>query len=158
MGKLYEILGANPVRPKVVASCVRLIDDEVARKRGLLAIPLKAGFKVVKGFRPGFIPKVVDHLLPEFCEALEPLYVTWSETPKADRPTLEAALRKEQNSVAERLLGVTDRRADRSTNRVIIKVYRKLRGRAKNHVMEALPGLGQAIEPHLANGAGVSTQ
>jgi hypothetical protein len=126
-----------------------LIDEEVGRKRGLSSIPLKGGYKMVKGLRPGFVPGVVDFLLDEFCQALQPFYAKWAEQPAEGRPSLQEALRREQDQVAEALLGVTDRRADRSTNRAVIKVYRKLRSTAKGHVKEALPGLGRAIEPFL---------
>ncbi len=149
MTTLVEKLGSPPTRTAVVDSCSRLVDSEVARKRGLMAIPLKAGYKVVKGFRPGFVPGVVDFLLDEFCQALDPFYQRWQESPADSRPTLAEALRRESDQVGEALLGVTDRRVDRSTNRPVVKVYRKLRGTAKKHVIEALPGLGQAIEGHL---------
>ena len=62
-----QLGGAN--RPRVVAACARLVDDEVARKRGLTAMPLKAGYKMVKGLKPGFVPGVVDFLLEEFCQS-----------------------------------------------------------------------------------------
>ena len=149
MGKLREILDVEPTKTKVREACVRLIDSEVSAKRGMMAIPLKAGFKVVKGFRPGFVSSVVGWLLPQFCDALEPFYIKWSETPEANRGSLDAELRREENRVSEALLGVTDARVDRSSNRVIVKVYRKLRGKAKGHVVTAIPGLGRAIEPFL---------
>ena len=57
------------------------------------------------------------------------------------------------HSERRQLFGETDKRANRSTNRVIVKVYRKLRGKAKGHVIEALPGLGRAIEPFLSQGS-----
>ncbi|RMG06269.1 MAG: hypothetical protein D6731_26205 [Planctomycetota bacterium] len=121
----------------------------MARKRGLRAMALKAGYKTVKGLRPGFVPAVVDFLLDEFCAALDPFYRRWSEGPADARPPLARALEAERDAVAEALLGVTDRRADRSTNRVVVKIYRKLRPTAKEHVLEALPGLGRSIEPFL---------
>ena len=149
MTTLLEILGTPPTRAAVIGGCTRLVDSEVSSKRGLMAIPLKAGYKVVKGFRPGFVGGVVDFLLDEFCQALDPFYQRWHETPVESRPNLTQALVRESDQVAEALLAVTDRRAERSTNRSIVKVYRKLRGTGKRHVIDALPGLGRTIEPHL---------
>ena len=142
-------MDVEPTKTQVREACVRLIDSEVSGKRGLTAIPLKAGFKVVKGFRPGFVGSVVGWMLPDFCDALEPFYSKWSETPEGSRGSLESELRREENRVSEALLGVTDARVDRSSNRVIVKVYRKLRGKAKKHVIAAIPGLGRAIQPFL---------
>ena len=146
---LLARLAAPAARPRVCADCARLIDDEVARKSGLSSLPLKAGFKLIKGLRPGFIPGAVDFLLDEFCETLQPFYAEWSALPETDRPPLGAELQRQSERVADALLGVTDRRAERSTNRVVLKTYRKLRGVAKGHVVAALPGLGRTIEPYL---------
>ncbi len=150
MPTLTELLAAPAVRPRVCADCARLIDDEVARKRGLMAVPLKAGFKVIKGLRPGFIPHAVDFLLDDFCNALQPFYDEWSRQPPESRAGLEQTLVRDSDRVADALLGVTDRRAQRAKNRVVLKTYQKLRGAAKGHVVDALPGLARAIEPHLA--------
>lgn len=145
---LLARLATPEVRPRVCADCARLVDAEVASKRGLSSIPLKAGFKLIKGLKPGFIPSAVDYLLDEFCESLQPFYAEWSAQP-AGRPTLAAALQRQSDQVADALLGVTDRRAERATNAIVLKTYRKLRGMAKGHVVAALPGLGRTIEPYL---------
>ena len=153
MAVLTEILGTPPTRQQVIDGCARLVDSEVARKRGLRAMALKAGYKIVKGLKPGFIPKVVDFLLDEFCIAIDPFYQRWREVDSANRPSLAATLQRQQGQVAEALLAVTDRRIARSTNRVVVKTYHKLRGMAKAHVIEALPGLGRLMEPHLQSGS-----
>lgn len=149
MATLVEILGGPANRSRVIDETVRLIDSEMGRKKGLKAMPLKAGYKLVKGFKPGFVRGAVDHLLDEFCERLDPFYQAWNESPPEGRPTLTEALRRDQYKVADALLGVTDSRAQKSTNRVIKKTYSKLRPIAQGHVQEALPGLGRTIEPFL---------
>ena len=149
MPTLHELLAAPDRRSRVLTDCERLIDDEVASKRGLTSIPVKAGFKVVKGLRPGFVRAAVDFLLDDFCGALDPFYQRWASEDPASRPPLSEALRRDGDPVADALLGVTDRRAQGSTNRVIVKTYQKLRGTAKGHVREALPGLGRTVEPYL---------
>lgn len=139
---------ANPQnRPRVLEDCSRLIDAEVASKRGLSALPLKAGYKVIQGVKPGFVRHCVDFLLDDFCVALEPYYQAWSQ--KDPRPSLESTLRAQAPQVADALLGVTDKRAQRAQNRTLISLYQKLRGAAKGHVEAALPGLGRTFEPYL---------
>ncbi|MGE0712200.1 MAG: hypothetical protein AB7N76_32280 [Planctomycetota bacterium] len=138
-------------RQRVVSDTVRLVDHEMDRKSGLRAIPLKAGYKLVKGFKPGFVPAVVDGMLPEFCDALEPFFQEWLGRGDA-RGTLEAALKRDETRVAEALLGVADRRV-RNANvpgaGAIQKAYNSLRGTARGHVIDALPGLGRVVQPFL---------
>lgn len=144
---VLERLGAPERRPRVLDDCSRLIDSEVASKRGLSALPLKAGYKVIQGVKPGFVRHCVDFLLDDFCLALEPYYQTWSK--QSPRPPLETALRSQSSQVADALLGVTDRRAQRAQNRTLQSLYQKLRGMAKGHVEAALPGLARTFEPYL---------
>lgn len=146
---LLEQLTAGPgKRDRVLDDCVRLIDDEVSSK-GLMAMPLKAGYKVVKGLKPGFVRGAMDFLLDDFCRALEPFHRSWAETPAETRGPLLDALRRSESAVAEALLGITDRRAERSSHATVKSLYHKLRGTAKTHVIAALPGLSRTIQPHL---------
>ena len=55
--------------------------------------------------------------------------------------------------MSEALLGVTDVRAQRSTNRALKSLYSKLRPKAKEHVKAALPGVGRTLEPYVRNPA-----
>jgi Family of unknown function (DUF6918) len=148
---LLELLTAGPNRQRVIQDCVRLIDAEVASKSGLKSMPLKAGFKVVKGLRPGFIASAVDFLLDDFCRALAPFYDDWVKD-KASA-ALQTMLVRHQDTVSNALLGVTDQRAERSQHATIRKVYYKLRPTAQKHVAAALPGLGRTIEPYLKDAA-----
>ncbi len=53
--------------------------------------------------------------------------------------------------MAESLLRVTDRRAERASNQTIIKAYRKLRPKGKEHVLIAVPRVGALLDKHTAN-------
>lgn len=147
---LLEQLTAGPgKRDRVLDDCVRLIDEEVSSKSGLLAMPLKAGYKVVKGLKPGFVRGAMDFLLDDFCRALEPFYRSWADAPAESRGPLADALRKNEHQVADALLSITDQRAARSQHATVKSLYQKLRGAAKGHVIAALPRLARTIEPHL---------
>lgn len=147
---LLERLTTGPGRrDRVLDDCVRMIDEEVASKGGLMSLPLKAAYKVVKGVRPGFVRAAMDFLLDDFCRALEPFYRAWADTAAETRAPLGDALRKEQERVADALLSITDARAARSTHTTVRALYEKLRGAAKGHVVAALPRLGRTIEPYL---------
>lgn len=147
---LLEQLTVGPgKRDRVLDDCVRLIDEEVSSKSGLMAMPLKGAYKVVKGVRPGFVRAVMDYLLDDFCRALEPFYRSWIDAPPETRGSLVDALRKHEHQVADALLSITDQRAERSSHATIKSLYFKLRGAAKGHVIAALPRLGRTIQPYL---------
>jgi hypothetical protein len=50
--------------------------------------------------------------------------------------------------IAEALLGVTDDLSKRAKNRVALRVYKSLRGRAAVHVQAAVPGLARMMLKH----------
>jgi hypothetical protein len=74
MARLAEILTQPTVRPRVVQACADLIDAEVATKSGFAGLAVKAGYKLVKTIKPSMVPDVVDKLLPEFAEAMQPMF------------------------------------------------------------------------------------
>src|SRR5262245_52624033 len=73
MSTLKEILGRPGTRPQVIADCERVIEEEVDSK-GLMGVPIKVAYKVVKAVKPGFVPEVIDHMLDDFADKLDPLY------------------------------------------------------------------------------------
>ena len=146
MDKLQQRL--NEVeRTVVIDDTVRLIDDEVRRKSGMTGLALKGGYKVVKKLRGGrMIEDAVDHLLDDFTAALAPMYEAYVESD--DEASFEQYLSRHRDEAADALLGITDEKAKQAENRLLIKTYEKLRGQAKKHVIEALPGVGRLIDKH----------
>ena len=65
-------------RKTLVADTAKLIDEEMAAKSGLTALPLKGGYKVVKAIKPGFIEESVDHLLDDCTRFATNWYVSSS--------------------------------------------------------------------------------
>ncbi len=144
MATLLETLGAQPKRAQVVADCVTLIDQEVADRSGLSGLAIKAGYKVVKSFKPGFISDSVDGLLDAFCQALQPLV----DEARGQGKPISTFFSANPGRVAEALLAVTDARAQRSKLAAIKAAYEKLRGMAKKNVEEAVPRLAALVEKH----------
>ncbi len=144
MATLLETLAAPAKRPAVVADCERLVDDEVASKGGLGGIAIKAAYRLVKGFKPGFVHNVVDGMLDDFCNNLQPLV---DEARAQNRP-IGAHFNQQRSRVADALLATTDARAQRSNLAAIKATYEKLRGSAKKQVEEGVPRLGALVERH----------
>ena len=145
MTSLKERLGQDPQRKAVVTDACEVLDQEVADKSGLSGIAIKGAYAIVKGIKPGFVQEVVDGLLDDFLDALDPLYREAVE--KQQPPGRFLAANGER--AADALLAITDDRAARSSRAVIRKTYDKLRPTAKKQVASAAPRLGQLLDRHL---------
>jgi hypothetical protein len=146
MASLGELLGTGDRRGRVIDDCCEVLDQEVADKGGLSGVAIKAAFNLLKGVKPGFVREVVDTLLDDFLGALDPLYQEAVASGQKPGPFLDA----NRDRVAEALLAVTDRRAERAERMVIKKTYNKLRPTAKKHVEAAAPRLARLLDRHTA--------
>jgi hypothetical protein len=141
---LVEVLRDPSKKAAVVRDGAALIESEVARKRGLRAMALKAGYKSVKAIKPGIIPTMLGKLLPDFAPALDPYYATARES-----GDVRGYFRSNAAAISEALLAVTDEKAKRAESRVMLRVYKSLRGQARTHVQDAVPGLAQLVQTHV---------
>ena len=146
MTTLNDVLNDEAQRAAIVADCCQLIDGEVAKKKGIGGMAVKTGYKLVQGIKPGFVRSVVEKLLPEFADALEPLR---SEAATKGQ-SLSQFFHANSGQVADALLAVTDARAENADG-PIKGAYGKLRGSAKKNVESAVPGLGQIVERYLTS-------
>ncbi len=143
MKSLQEGLADPVTRRAVVDDAAEFLEREVASKRGLRGGALKAGFRAFKAIQPGMVRSAIDGLLPRFAPAIDPL---WSEA--RTQPDPSAWMIARDGQVADALLGVTDDLAARSQNRVLKRIYGGLRGQARGHVVEGIPGLVAVLEKH----------
>lgn len=144
MASLIEALTDEAKKKDVVKDCCDLIDAEVKDKGGISGLAIKAGYKTVKGIKPGFIEKAVEDLLPEFAKALEPVY---ADAKSQDKPIGEF-LTSNSSRVADALLSITDEKAARAKSGVAKGAYEKLRSSAKKNVEQAVPRLAKLIEKY----------
>ena len=148
MPSLIEAVATGEKRKAVIDHACRVLDAEVDSKSGIAGLAIKAAYKVVKGVGPGFVRMAIDHMLDEFLNALDPIYQEALQRQISARAHLES----DPDRVAEALLGVTDARARRAKNMLLKKTYDKLRGGAKQHVMAAVPRLGEMVSAHVPEG------
>lgn len=141
---LREQISTGNKRGEVIDDALKVLDAEVADKSGLSGMAVKGAFKVVKGIQPGFIRTVVDKLLDDFLDALNPIYQ--EAVAQGKRPGQH--LQENSGRVADALLGITDARAQRAERQVVKKTYEKLRPSAKKHVEAAAPRLGGMLDRH----------
>src|SRR5580698_2954301 len=138
MPNLSDILLVPGNRPKVIADCGKLVEEEVDSKGGLTGFAVKAAFAVVK---PGFVPEAIDHMLDDFVKRLEPF---WADAQAKNEP-IGALMNARAGQVSDALLAISDERAARSTNQTLRKAYDKLRPTGKKHVEAAVPRIGRLI-------------
>ncbi len=142
---LNELLNDEATRASIIEDVCGLVNDEVAKQRGISGVAVKAGYKLVQGVKPGFVRNVVQALLPEFAAALEPVL----EQAATQGQPAGSYFSAHTPEVAEALLSVTDGRAQSSEHRSVKGAYARLRGSARKNVESAVPGLGKIIEKYV---------
>jgi hypothetical protein len=144
MATLQEML--NPeVAPHFLADCQALIDGEVDGKGGLSGTAVKAAYKVVTAFAPGYYAQTLQAIMPDMINALEPFWADFQVSGGAD---FGDYLVKNGDQVSEALLAVTDRMAEVSGRATIVKAYKMVRGSAGKNIEAALPALGAMIQKY----------
>lgn len=141
---LREQVNVDNKRSEVIDDAVKVLDQEVGDKSGVSGMVIKGAYKALQGIRPGFVRQVVDHLLDDFLDALNPIYQ--EALTQGQRPG--GHLESNSGRVADALLTITDRRAEKAERAAIKKTYEKLRPSAKKHVEAAAPRLGALLDRH----------
>jgi hypothetical protein len=139
---LQEILLTPDARPKVLADCQTLIDQEIGDKSGASGLAIKMAYKTATSFAPGYFRQTLEDVLPQIVEKLEPY---WADFATSGGSEFGDYLSKRGPEVAEDLLSLTDRIAGVSKRPVIIKAYGAVRGSAAKHVQAALPRVGELV-------------
>lgn len=142
---LASILADPARRARFVREGAAVVEAEVASKGGMTGLALKAGFRAVRGLRPGIVEELLDMLLPHFAPALEPLVA--QAVASGDVPHWFGGHAEE---LADAMLSVTDARAERSDQALLRSTYRSLRGQARVHTVQAMPSVGRLLQPYLA--------
>jgi len=150
------LLTEDDRREALIAHCVELIERQVANRGPIRRLALSAGIGVLNAVKPNALHRVVSALLPDFADALDPLYQQFMQSQREDFSRFV----DENSATATRaLIGVTDRRMQASRNAGVRAAYARLRGAAEDEVRSALPGLAQLLGRFVAtDGAGSGGQ
>lgn len=145
--QLADLLLNDKERPKVVAEVSHLIESQVSAKRGFSGTALRTAMSMARKASPNAIPNSVDHLLPEFCETLQPHFDAFqAQAETKDAATFTDYVQQRKAQISDEILAVTDRRADRSSNKTIKSMYAKLRSTAEEEVRNIAPGLARLVD------------
>ena len=139
---LQQMLLAPDIRPGVVSDCYALIEQQISEKSGVSGTAVKLAYKTVNTFMPGHVRHMVEVLLPDMVDRLEPY---WADFCTRGGSGFADYLVKRGPEVSEDLLSVTDARATASNRPTVIKAYGTVRGGAVRHVEAALPRVGDLV-------------
>jgi hypothetical protein len=142
---LQEILLAPETKPQVVADCRELIDQQIKDKSGVSAAALKVAYKTVTSFAPGYLNNMLDVMVPDIVEQLEPF---WADFTASGSARFGDYLSKRGPEAADAMLAVTDHAAADSERPTIVKAYKAVRGSAAKHVEAALPAVGDLVQKY----------
>jgi type II secretory pathway component PulF len=142
---LDDVLADPARREAFLDAGVTLIEGQVAAKRGLSGMAIKAGFSAVQAIRPGMVRAALAQLLPSFAPAVAPFVARGQAS-----GDLAGLFAREACAVANALLSVTDARAARAEQPVLKRTYAALRSAAHAHTAEAVPDLGRLLARFLS--------
>ena len=148
MGTLKEKMSNPTVHESVLQDCVRVLDDEVSKKSGFTGLAIKTAYKLLKGVQHGkALRKVLEALLPDFMNALEPYYARFQQEGKGKGWT--EFLRPDYERIADQFLAVTDAKSQQSDSQTVKSTYGKLRPKARKEVVASLPALAAMMEKYV---------
>ncbi len=142
---LRQALLAPQTQPRVIEDCQALIEQQVSGMSGISGAAVKIAYKTVNTFMPGHVRHMVESLLPEMADKLEPF---WADFHTSGGAEFGDYLTKRGDEVSEALLAVTDARSAASERPTIVKAYNKVRPGAARHVTAALPDVGAMVQKY----------
>ncbi len=143
MGVVKDKLLDEGARPAVISDCVKLIDTEVASKKGVGGIMIRGGYKAFKKFKPSIVKDAVEALLENFTEILDGVYEEYLS--EGTKTSFDSWANSRKTSVAGSLLGITDTIIDGTDKVAVRKMYGGMRKIAKKNVEEAVPGIARLV-------------
>jgi hypothetical protein len=145
MATLQELLLAPDTFPHLVADTQALVQSELDSKGGISGTAVKAAYKAVTAFAPGYYQETVETMLPEMINALAPY---WDDFTASGGGEFGDYLVSRRPEVAESLLSVTDKMADASGRAAVVKAYKMVRGGASKNIEAALPAVGAMVQKY----------
>jgi hypothetical protein len=145
MATLQELLLTPEKFPHLVADTKALVQSELDGKGGLSGTAVKAAYKVVTAFAPGYYEETINSILPDMINALAPYWADFAATGGGE---FGDYLVGHGDAVAQSLLAVTDTMAQRSGRAAVVKAYQMVRGGAGKNIEAALPALGAMVQKY----------
>ncbi|MES1924888.1 hypothetical protein [Salinisphaera sp. T31B1] len=139
-GPLGAQLLAPDTFPRLVSDACALVEREIG-KRGMT---MRTAYSVALRLKPDLVTRTVRELMPGFVAELEPLYADCQTRDENFHDYLIA----HGHTVADAMLNMADERAERIHSRAISSGYKRVRGRARREIVDAMPQIATVISSH----------
>lgn len=143
MSQLRHRITASPRHDQLVRECAQMIEHFIAGAGGVKGFTLRSAMHAAQRARPELLDNAARRLLPEFLDALQPLFSRWENGSKSD---FTAFLQQHEDEATDAVLAVADERASASNNRMLTSIYGRMRGGAGKDARRVLPELGRLID------------
>ncbi len=145
MPTLQELFLNDANFPRLVADTQALVEGELANKGGISGTAVKAAYKAVTAFAPGYYQETLGGMLPDMITQLQPYWADFGASGGGD---FGDYLSKRGDEVSESLLSVTDNMAQLSGRAAVVKAYQMVRGGAGKNIEAALPAMGAMVQKY----------
>src|SRR5258708_40207346 len=145
MPTLQELFLNAANSPRLVADTQAPVEGELANKGGISGTAVKAAYKAVTAFAPGYYQETLSGMLPDMITQLQPYWADFGASGGGD---FGDYLSKRGDEVSESLLSVTDNMAQLSGRAAVVKAYQMVRGGAGKNIEAALPAMGVMVQKY----------
>lgn len=130
-----------------------LVHHRIHACRGIKGVALRAGVGALAAAQPAIVERASARLLPEFVDALEPLYAEYRKS--TVRATARAGsfghyLLARRREAVDVMMARADQRAARTKNALYGRFYRTLRGTIAAEADAIMPTLAEHLDAALA--------
>ena len=150
MGVLQAKLTDDGARKLVIQDCVKVVDEEVAAKKGVTGLVIRGGYKTFKAIRPTIVEEAVVHLIDDFAEVLDRHYDEYQADEPDSGRSFEQWAQGRDARIADDMLGITDAIINRSNKTALKKIYGGLRTVAQKNVAQAIPAVARLVTKHVS--------
>jgi hypothetical protein len=138
------ILLTDPTRSELVVALTGMIEAEIGKSRGARGLALRHALCTAQKHRPGTLARLVNELIPDWIDILEPHYEMWSSKGAG---SFGAYLVRHQEDLAHRLLEMVQGRVRTSNHRVARTVARFM---GVDALRRALPRFGVLVDNYVS--------
>ena len=134
----------GPQRPDIVEALSDLATTTVDSTSGLTGMALKSVLKAATAVREDIVPHVIDRILPDLADALDPYWRTYSAGVSAE--TFGAYLHENAEPVSADLARIADAYAKDNAPASLHRVYTSARNKGVEVLKKHLEQLGNTLE------------
>ena len=135
---------SEPTRSELARALARMIVQEVEKTRGARGLALRHGLRTAMRRNPDALERVVDELIPEWIDLLEPYYLRWSQN---EEDSFGQYLGTHSDELAVSLLALLHRRV-RSSNHRLAQAATRFFG--VDALRSALPRVGVLVDGYVS--------